>query len=98
MADDSPIAGTWKLLHRGDPCILCQKPVAEQSPSGCPVTPEQIWSRIGDLSNAAFEAWEEHGFGEADAVVARSLEEEVRRLTRLHKVLTEDMAPAGGQS
>lgn len=89
-------AGVWTLLHRGDPCVLCGKPAVEQDPSGCPVTLPALWSRIGDLRDAATVAWETARPGTFDGVKARELEEEAKRLERLHRVLSDDMAPAGG--
>lgn len=88
---------TYIIPHRGDPCILCRKPMDEVEPGGCPVTVRQIYSRIGQVEDEATAAWERSGDDTADPsllVAARRLEEEAKRLRLLHLVLTRDLVPA----
>jgi hypothetical protein len=73
-----------------DVCALCQKPMDQVAPGGCPATLRQIWSRAGDMGDEGQRLEEEGGRD----VEARAYGELQKRLRRLHEVLQRDLAPA----
>jgi len=89
LQGSSGLAHAYIIPLRGDPCALCKQPSDQQAPGGCPIGIRGLYSRIGEITDEATAHWEA-----GEIIKARSLEEQAKRLSRLHAVLRDDLAPA----